>query len=181
MSQSISSKNLVQPEVHSSKTQPELYQKIATSLGCHQGFDVQVIQRLWGGYGELVRLVFAKDNSGSMNNASVNSVIVKYAALPNKLNTPKAGTLNYLINERCTLTKWKRLGINRSLSSGMSVVLYLLGCNGELQENEWLIACYPADIGFPLTSQFDVLAVCDELATKETQLEPVLGLHCRRG
>ncbi|MCC4820689.1 choline kinase, partial [Vibrio lentus] len=65
MSQSISSNNRAQPEASSSQNQPELYQqefyqnelyqKIATSLGCHQGFDVQVIQRLWGGYGELVR------------------------------------------------------------------------------------------------------------------------------
>ena len=77
MSQSIPSNNRAQAEASSSQNQPELYQqefyqnelyqKIAISLGCNQGFDVEVIQRLWGGYGELVRLVFAKDNSASMN------------------------------------------------------------------------------------------------------------------
>ncbi len=84
MSQPISSNSLTQQQASSSQNQPELYQKIATSLACHHGFDVQVIQRLWGGYGELVRLVFAKESSASMN-----SVIVKHVALPDKAEHPK--------------------------------------------------------------------------------------------
>ncbi|WP_454440502.1 phosphotransferase [Vibrio bathopelagicus] len=176
MSQSISSKNLVQPEVHSSKTQPELYQKIATSLGCHQGFDVQVIQRLWGGYGELVRLVFAKDNSASMNNASVNSVIVKHVALPNKAEHPK-GWNTKLSHQRKVHSYQVETAWYQSFTQQWDERCPVpVGLQCELQENEWLIVMQDlADIGFPLTSQFDVLAVCDELATKETQLEPVLG------
>ena len=77
MSQPISSNNLAQSQVSTSQNQPELYQnelyqKIATSLGCHQGFDIQVIQRLWGGYGELVRLVFSQEGQTELK-----SVIVK--------------------------------------------------------------------------------------------------------
>ena len=84
MSQSIPLKQPVESDVNPSQQPPELYQKIATSLGCHRGLDIHVIQRLWGGYGELVRLVFTDSSD-----AGFNSVIVKHVALPDKTEHPK--------------------------------------------------------------------------------------------
>lgn len=172
MSQSISSNNRAQPEASSSQNQPELYQqelyqKIATSLGCHQGLDVQVIQRLWGGYGELVRLVFSQENS-----AELKSVIVKHVALPDKAEHPK-GWNTKLSHQRKVHsyqveTEWYQ-SFTQEWDERCPVPV---GLQCELQENEWLIVMQDlADIGFPLTSQFDVLAVSDDLATKDTQSE----------
>ncbi|WP_146490229.1 phosphotransferase [Vibrio sp. T20] len=172
MSQSISSNNRAQPEASSSQNQPELYQqelyqKIATSLGCHQGLDVQVIQRLWGGYGELVRLVFSQENS-----AELKSVIVKHVALPDKAEHPK-GWNTKLSHQRKVHsyqveTEWYQ-SFTQEWDERCPVPV---GLQCELQENEWLIVMQDlAEIGFPLTSQFDVLAVSDDLATKDTQSE----------
>ncbi|WP_372385420.1 phosphotransferase [Vibrio sp. BS-M-Sm-2] len=172
MSQSISSNNRAQPEASSSQNQPELYQqelyqKIATSLGCHQGLDVQVIQSLWGGYGELVRLVFSQENS-----AELKSVIVKHVALPDKAEHPK-GWNTKLSHQRKVHsyqveTEWYQ-SFTQEWDERCPVPV---GLQCELQENEWLIVMQDlADIGFPLTSQFDVLAVSDDLATKDTQSE----------
>ncbi|MCC4781276.1 aminoglycoside phosphotransferase family protein [Vibrio lentus] len=181
MSQPISSNNLAQSQVSTSQNQPELYQnelyqKIATSLGCHQGFDIQVIQRLWGGYGELVRLVFDKDNSGSMNNASVNSVIVKHVALPDKAEHPK-GWNTKLSHQRKVHSYQVETAWYQSFTQQWDERCPVpVGLQCELQENEWLIVMQDlAEIGFPLTSQFDVLAVSDDLATKHTQSELAFG------
>ncbi|TKF97842.1 aminoglycoside phosphotransferase family protein [Vibrio lentus] len=170
MSQPISSNNLAQSQVSTSQNQPELYQnelyqKIAASLGCHQGFDIQVIQRLWGGYGELVRLVFDKDNSASMNNASVNSVIVKHVALPDKAEHPK-GWNTKLSHQRKVHSYQVETAWYQSFTQQWDERCPVpVGLQCELQENEWLIVMQDlAGIGFPLTSQFDVLAVSDELA-----------------
>ncbi|MDH6015364.1 phosphotransferase [Vibrio splendidus] len=163
MSQSISSNNLAQPEASSSQNQPELYQKIATSLGCHQGFDVQVIQRLWGGYGELVRLVFAKKSSASMN-----SVIVKHVALPDKAEHPK-GWNTKLSHQRKVHSYQVETAWYQSFTQQWDERCPVpVGLECELAENEWLIVMQDlADIGFPLTSQFDVLTVSDESAGGE--------------
>ena len=176
MSQSISSNNRAQPEASSSQNQPELYQqelyqKIATSLGCHQGFGVQVIQSLWGGYGELVRLVFSQENS-----AELKSVIVKHVALPDKAEHPK-GWNTKLSHQRKVHsyqveTEWYQ-SFTQEWDERCPVPV---GLQCGLQENEWLIVMQDlADIGFPLTSQFDVLAVSDDLATNDTQSELASG------
>lgn len=165
MSQPIPSNNLAQPQASSSQSQPELYQKIATSLGCHQGFDVQVIQRLWGGYGELVRLVFAKDNSASMN-----SVIVKHVALPDKVEHPK-GWNTKLSHQRKVHSYQVETAWYQSFTQQWDERCPVpVGLHCEIAENEWLIVMQDlADIGFPLTSQFDVLAASDESVVKGTQ------------
>ncbi len=186
MSQSIPSNNLAQSQVSTSQNQPELYQnelyqKIATSLGCHQGFDVQVIQRLWGGYGELVRLIFASENSALMNNASINyasmdSVIVKHVALPDKAEHPK-GWNTKLSHQRKVHSYQVETAWYQSFTQQWDERCPMpVGLQCELQENEWLIVMQDlADIGFPLTSQFDVLAASDDLATKDTQSEQAFG------
>ncbi|MFS1860304.1 aminoglycoside phosphotransferase family protein [Vibrio lentus] len=181
MSQSISSNNLAQSQVSTTPNQPELYQnelyqKIATSLGCHQGFDIQVIQRLWGGYGELVRLVFDKDNSASTNYASVNSVIVKHVALPDKAEHPK-GWNTKLSHQRKVHSYQVETAWYQSFTQQWDERCPVpVGLQCELQENEWLIVMQDlAEIGFPLTSQFDVLAASDDLATKDTQPELTFG------
>ncbi|WP_373952180.1 phosphotransferase [Vibrio pomeroyi] len=170
MSQSIPSNNLAQPQASSSQNQPELYQnelyqKIATSLGCQQGFDVQVIQRLWGGYGELVRLVFANDNSASMN-----SVIVKHVALPDKAEHPK-GWNTKLSHQRKVHSYQVETAWYQSFTQQWDECCPVpIGLHCEIAENEWLIVMQDlADIGFPLTSQFDVLAASDESVVKGTQ------------
>ncbi|MDD1825667.1 aminoglycoside phosphotransferase family protein [Photobacterium sp. ZSDE20] len=170
MSQPTPSNNLAQPQASSSQNQPELYQnelyqKIATSLGCQQGFDVQVIQRLWGGYGELVRLAFAKDNSASMN-----SVIVKHVALPDKAEHPK-GWNTKLSHQRKVHSYQVETAWYQSFTQQWDERCPVpVGLHCELQENEWLIVMQDlADIGFPLTSQFDVLAASDESVVKGTQ------------
>lgn len=165
MSQSIPSSNLAQPQASSSQNQPELYQKIATSLGYQQGFDVQVIQRLWGGYGELVRLVFAKDNSTSMN-----SVIVKHVALPDKAEHPK-GWNTKLSHQRKVHSYQVETAWYQSFTQQWDERCPIpVGLHCELAENEWLIVMQDlADIGFPLTSQFDVLGASDESVIKDTQ------------
>ncbi|WP_261886629.1 phosphotransferase [Vibrio pomeroyi] len=170
MSQSIPSNNLAQPQASSGQNQPELYQnefyqKIATSLGCQQGFDVHVIQRLWGGYGELVRLVFAKDNSASMN-----SVIVKHVALPDKAEHPK-GWNTKLSHQRKVHSYQVETAWYQSFTQQWDERCPMpVGLHCELAENEWLIVMQDlADIGFPLTSQFDVLAASDESVVKGTQ------------
>ncbi|MFA0611063.1 phosphotransferase [Vibrio sp. 10N.222.49.B4] len=172
MSQSISSKNLAQPAAVSSQNQPELYQnelyqKIATSLGCHQGFDVQVIQSLWGGYGELVRLVFSKERRSSFN-----SVIVKHVALPDKAEHPK-GWNTKLSHQRKVHSYQVETAWYQSFTQQWDERCPVpVGLQCELQEHEWLIVMQDlAEIGFPLTSQFDVLAASDDLATKYTQSE----------
>ncbi|MEZ8720757.1 phosphotransferase [Vibrio pomeroyi] len=164
MFQSIPSKNLAQPHASSSQNQPELYQKIATSLVCQHGFDVQVIQRLWGGYGELVRLVFAK------NSASMNSVIVKHVALPDKAEHPK-GWNTKLSHQRKVHSYQVETAWYQSFTQQWDERCPVpVGLHCELAENEWLIVMQDlADIGFPLTSQFDVLAASNELAAKDTQ------------
>ncbi|MGF1851849.1 aminoglycoside phosphotransferase family protein [Vibrio satsumensis] len=167
MSQSISSNNRAQLQTSSDKNQSELYQKIAVSLGFNQGFGVQVIQSLWGGYGELVRLVFSQENS-----AELKSVIVKHVALPDKAEHPK-GWNTKLSHQRKVHsyqveTEWYQ-SFTQEWDERCPVPV---GLQCELQENEWLIVMQDlADIGFPLTSQFDVLAVSDDLATKDTQSE----------
>lgn len=167
MSQSISSKNIAQPEARSSKTQPELYKKIAASLGCHQGFDVQVIQRLWGGYGELVRLVFSQENS-----AELKSVIVKHVALPDKAEHPKGWNTKLSHQRKVHSYQVETVWYQSFTQEWDERCPVPVGLQCELQENEWLIVMQDlADIGFPLTSQFDVLAVSDDLATKDTQPE----------
>ncbi|KWT99480.1 choline kinase [Vibrio toranzoniae] len=170
VSQSISSKNPVQPEVSLSIDQPELYQKIATSLGCHRGFDTQVIQRLWGGYGELVRLVFSKKSS-----APFNSLIVKHVALPDKANHPK-GWNTRLSHQRKVHSYQVETAWYQSFTQQWDERCPMpVGLHCELEENEWLIVMQDlADVGFPLTSQFDVLSVFDELAAKDTQPELAL-------
>ncbi|MEZ9623111.1 phosphotransferase [Vibrio sp. 10N.222.55.A3] len=172
MSQSIPSNNLAQSQVSTSPNQPELYQKIATLLGCHQGFDIQVIQRLWGGYGELVRLVFDKDNSGSMNNASVNSVIVKHVALPDKAEHPK-GWNTKLSHQRKVHSYQVETAWYQSFTQQWDERCPVpVGLQCELEENEWLIVMQDlADIGFPLTSHFDVLAASDYQAPSYTREE----------
>ncbi|MEZ8946223.1 phosphotransferase [Vibrio sp. 10N.247.311.12] len=172
MSQSIPSNNLAQSQVSTSPNQPELYQKIATLLGCHQGFDIQVIQRLWGGYGELVRLVFDKDNSGSMNNASVNSVIVKHVALPDKAEHPK-GWNTKLSHQRKVHSYQVETAWYQSFTQQWDERCPVpVGLQCELEENEWLIVMQDlADIGFPLISQFDVLAASDYQASSYTREE----------
>ncbi|MEG3219646.1 phosphotransferase [Vibrio gigantis] len=163
MSQPISSNSLAQQQASSSQNQPELYQKIATSLGCHHGFDVQVIQRLWGGYGELVRLVFAKESS-----ASINSVIVKHVALPDKAEHPK-GWNTKLSHQRKVHSYQVETAWYQSFTQQWDERCPVpVGLECELAENEWLIVMQDlADIGFPLTSQFDVLTISDESAGGE--------------
>ncbi|MEZ9697713.1 phosphotransferase [Vibrio sp. 10N.261.46.E12] len=165
MSQSIPSKNLAQPQASSSQNQPELYQKIATSLGCNQKFDVQVIQRLWGGYGELVRLVFSQESS-----AELKSVIVKHVALPDKAEHPK-GWNTKLSHQRKVHSYQVETAWYQSFTQQWDDRCPVpVGLQCELQENEWLIVMQDlADIGFPLTSQFDVLAASDESVVKDTQ------------
>ena len=177
MSQSIPPNNRVQPEASSSQNQPELYQqefyqnelyqKIATSLGCHQGFDVQVIQRLWGGYGELVRLVFSQEG-----HAELKSVIVKHVALPDKAEHPK-GWNTKLSHQRKVHSYQVETAWYQSFTQQWDERCPVpVGLHCELQENEWLIVMQDlAEIGFPLISQFDVLAVSDDLATKDTPYE----------
>ncbi|MFA0309721.1 choline kinase [Vibrio splendidus] len=181
MSQSIPSNNLAQSQVSTSQNQPELYQqefyqqelyqKIATSLGCHQGFDVQVIQRLWGGYGELVRLVFFQESY-----AELKSVIVKHVALPDKAEHPK-GWNTKLSHQRKVHSYQVETAWYQSFTQQWDERCPVpVGLKCELQENEWLIVMQDlADIGFPLTSLFDVLAVSDDLATKDTQPELACG------
>ena len=163
MSQPISSNSLAQQQASSSQNQPELYQKIVTSLGFDHGFDVQVIQRLWGGYGELVRLVFAKESS-----ASINSVIVKHVALPDKAEHPK-GWNTKLSHQRKVHSYQVETAWYQSFTQQWDERCPVpVGLECELAENEWLIVMQDlADIGFPLTSQFDVLTVSDESAGGE--------------
>ncbi|ULN66423.1 phosphotransferase [Vibrio gigantis] len=163
MSQPISSNSLAQQQASSSQNQPELYQKIATSLGFDHGFDVQVIQRLWGGYGELVRLVFAKESS-----ASINSVIVKHVALPDKAEHPK-GWNTKLSHQRKVHSYQVETAWYQSFTQQWDERCPVpVGLECELAENEWLIVMQDlADIGFPLTSQFDVLTISDESAGGE--------------
>ncbi|CAK2077026.1 CHK kinase-like domain-containing protein [Vibrio crassostreae] len=167
MSQSIPSNSRAQATVSSSQNQPELYQKIATWLGCYEGFDVEVIQRLWGGYGELVRLVFAKDNSASMN-----SVIVKHVALPDKAEHPK-GWNTKLSHQRKVHSYQVETAWYQSFTQQWDDRCPVpVGLHCELQENEWLIVMQDlADIGFPLTSQFDVPVVSDYQASSYTREE----------
>lgn len=176
MSQSISSKNLAQPAAVSSQNQPELYQnelyqKIAASLGCHQGFDVQVIQSLWGGYGELVRLIFSKERRSSFN-----SVIVKHVALPDKAEHPK-GWNTKLSHQRKVHSYQVETAWYQSFTQQWDERCPVpVGLQCELQEHEWLIVMQDlAEIGFPLTSQFDVLAAFDDLAIRDTQPESASG------
>ncbi|MEZ8610271.1 phosphotransferase [Vibrio sp. 10N.222.51.C8] len=177
MSQSISSNNRAQPEAGSSQNQPELYQqefyqnelyqKIATSLGCHEGFDVQVIQRLWGGYGELVRLVFSQESS-----AELKSVIAKHVALPDKAEHPK-GWNTKLSHQRKVHSYQVETAWYQSFTQQWDERCPVpVGLQCELEENEWLIVMQDlADIGFPLTSQFDVLAASDYQASSYTREE----------
>ncbi|NOJ11669.1 phosphotransferase [Vibrio splendidus] len=172
MSQSISSNNRAQPEASSSQNQPdlyqnELYQKIATSLGCHEGFDVQVIQRLWGGYGELVRLVFSQEG-----HAELKSVIVKHVALPDKAEHPK-GWNTKLSHQRKVHSYQVETAWYQSFTQQWDERCPVpVGLQCELQENEWLIVMQDlAEIGFPLISQFDVLAASDYQASSYTREE----------
>lgn len=176
MSQSIvpkpkSSKQLSQTEADLSQSVPVLYQKIANSLGCNEVVDIQVIQRLWGGYGELVRLVFVKNNSASMN-----SVIVKHVVLPDKAEHPK-GWNTKLSHQRKVHsyqveTKWYQ-SFTQQWDERCPIPT---GLHCELEENEWLIVMQDlADIGFPLTSQFDVFAAFDVVETEDTQSERASG------
>ncbi|MGF1815189.1 phosphotransferase [Vibrio splendidus] len=167
MSQSISSNNRAQPEASSSQNQPELYQKIATSLGCHEGFDVQVIQRLWGGYGELVRLVFSQEG-----HAELKSVIVKHVALPDKAEHPK-GWNTKLSHQRKVHSYQVETAWYQSFTQQWDERCPVpVGLHCELQENEWLIVMQDlAEIGFPLISQFDVLAASDYQASSYTREE----------
>ncbi|WP_060980949.1 phosphotransferase [Vibrio splendidus] len=171
MSQSIPSKNLAQLQISSDKNQPELYQKIAVSLGFNQGFGVQVIQRLWGGYGELVRLVFSQEN-----NAELKSVIVKHVALPDQAEHPK-GWNTKLSHQRKVHSYQVETAWYQSFSQQWDERCPIpVGLQCELAENEWLIVMQDlADIGFPLTSQFDVLAVFDDLTNKDTQSDLASG------
>ena len=171
MSQSIPSKNLAQLQISSDKNQPELYQKIAVSLGFNQGFGVQVIQSLWGGYGELVRLVFSQENS-----AELKSVIVKHFALPDQAEHPK-GWNTKLSHQRKVHSYQVETAWYQSFSQQWDERCPIpVGLQCELAENEWLIVMQDlADIGFPLTSQFDVLAVFDDLTNKDTQSDLASG------
>ena len=171
MSQSIPSKNLAQLQTSSDKNQPELYQKIAVSLGFNQGFGVQVIQSLWGGYGELVRLVFSQENS-----AELKSVIVKHVALPDQAEHPK-GWNTKLSHQRKVHSYQVETAWYQSFSQQWDERCPIpVGLQCELAENEWLIVMQDlADIGFPLTSQFDVLAVFDDLTNKDTQSDLASG------
>ncbi|WP_122046481.1 phosphotransferase [Vibrio atlanticus] len=181
MSQSISSKNLAQTAAVSSQNQPELYQqefyqnelyqKIAASLDCHQGVDVQVIQSLWGGYGELVRLIFSKDRRSSFN-----SVIVKHVALPDKAEHPK-GWNTKLSHQRKVHSYQVETAWYQSFTQQWDERCPVpVGLQCELQEHEWLIVMQDlAEIGFPLTSQFDVLAAFDDLAIQDTQPDLASG------
>ncbi|WP_061015751.1 phosphotransferase [Vibrio splendidus] len=171
MSQSIPSKNLAQLQTSSDKNQPELYQKIAVSLGFNQGFGVQVIQRLWGGYGELVRLVFSQENS-----AELKSVIVKHFALPDQAEHPK-GWNTKLSHQRKVHSYQVETAWYQSFSQQWDERCPIpVGLQCELAENEWLIVMQDlADIGFPLTSQFNVLAVFDDLTNKDTQSDLASG------
>ncbi|WP_333911945.1 phosphotransferase [Vibrio coralliirubri] len=172
MSQSISSNNRAQATASSSQNQPELYQqefyqKIATSLGCHQGFDVQVIQRLWGGYGELVRLVFSQ-----ASRAELKSVIVKHVALPDKAEHPR-GWNTKLSHQRKVHSYQVETAWYQSFTQQWDERCPVpVGLQCELEENEWLIVMQDlADIGFPLTSQFDVLAASDYQVSSYTREE----------
>ncbi|MFA0054840.1 phosphotransferase [Vibrio echinoideorum] len=171
VSQSMSSKQLNQTEASSNKSLPALYQKIAASLGCHEGVDVQVIQRLWGGYGELVRLVFCYEG-----HAELKSVIVKHVALPDKAEHPK-GWNTKLSHQRKVHSYQVETAWYQSFTQQWDERCPVpVGLHCELQENEWLIVMQDlAEIGFPLTSQFNVLAVFDDLATKDTQSKLASG------
>ena len=163
MSQSIPSKQSVESDVNPSQQPPELYQKIATSLGCHQGFDIHVIQRLWGGYGELVRLVFTDSSD-----AGFNSVIVKHVALPDKSEHPK-GWNTKLSHQRKVHSYQVETAWYQSFTQQWDERCPVpVGLQCELADNEWLIVMQDlADSGFPLTSQFDVLAASDESTSGE--------------
>ncbi|CDT28772.1 putative Protein kinase-like [Vibrio coralliirubri] len=165
MSQSISSNNRAQATASSRENQ--LYQKIATSLGCHQGFDVQVIQRLWGGYGELVRLVFSQ-----ASRAELKSVIVKHVALPDKAEHPR-GWNTKLSHQRKVHSYQVETAWYQSFTQQWDERCPVpVGLQCELEENEWLIVMQDlADIGFPLTSQFDVLAASDYQVSSYTREE----------
>ena len=165
MSQSISSNNRAQATASSRENQ--LYQKIATSLGCHEGFDVQVIQRLWGGYGELVRLVFSQASS-----VELKSVIVKHVALPDKAEHPK-GWNTKLSHQRKVHSYQVETAWYQSFTQQWDERCPVpVGLQCELEENEWLIVMQDlADIGFPLISQFDVLAASDYQVSSYTREE----------
>ncbi len=138
--------------------QNELYQKNSDLTGqasrvwCPS--DSTPMGRIWrvSSLRSLIKIIVP-----SMNNASVNSVIVKHVALPDswtsqllgnhQIISPAKGALlpggNGLVpvaftqqwDERCPVPGWPQC---------------------ELQENEWLIVMQDlAEIGFPSTSQFD--------------------------
>lgn len=71
-----------------------LYQDIGADLNLGLLNSVDVIQTLWGGYGELVRLTFLDK-----------SVIVKHVKLPKPSQHPVDGIVIFLTNVNFTLIK----------------------------------------------------------------------------
>lgn len=131
-----------------------LYNKIARSIHGSDCHEVEVIQRLWGGYGELVRLHFPKTQSDS-----VTSVIVKHVALPDKTNHPK-GWNTQLSHQRKVKsyqveTSWYQ-AFTQEYDENCPIPV---GLQCQQTEGEWLIVMQDLKtLGFPKTSGFDVLA-----------------------
>lgn len=76
-----------------------LYQNISQDLDLGELLSSEVIQSLWGGYGELVRLKFAK-----------RSVIVKHVKLPKPSEHPRGWNTDRFTKESCTLIRLKSVG-----------------------------------------------------------------------
>ncbi|KAB0301458.1 phosphotransferase [Vibrio fortis] len=128
-----------------------LYNAIAHSIHGSEHHRVEVIQRLWGGYGELVRLHFPDAQD-------VTSVIVKHVALPDKTEHPK-GWNTQLSHQR----KVKSYQVETSWYQGFTQKYdphcpVPVGLQCQQTEGEWLIVMQDLKtLGFPNTSNFDVL------------------------
>ncbi|WP_261904817.1 aminoglycoside phosphotransferase family protein [Vibrio fortis] len=129
-----------------------LYNDIARSIHGSESHHVEVIQRLWGGYGELVRLHFP-DTQG------VNSVIVKHVALPEKTEHPK-GWNTQLSHQRKVKSYQVETSWYQEFTQKYDVNCPVpVGLQCQQTEGEWLIVMQDLKtLGFPNTSNFDVLA-----------------------
>ncbi|NOH96062.1 phosphotransferase [Vibrio sp. 99-70-13A1] len=122
------------------------YQDIVSSLGINKGFTVEVIQGLWGGYGELVRLSFLD----KLNVPAPPNLIVKHVSLPDKSEHPKGWN-----TQRSHLRKVRSYQVETSWYQGYTQQFdqYCPMPQGLLckqTDNEWLIVMQDlAGLGFP--------------------------------
>ncbi|MDN3616066.1 phosphotransferase [Vibrio gallaecicus] len=141
------------------------YQNIVSSLDIEASFNVEVIQGLWGGYGELVRLSFCDEknlDNGNLGNDDLSkpnaitppNLIVKHVSLPDKSEHPKGWN-----TERSHLRKVGSYQVETSWYQDHTQVFdpYCPVPKGLLckqSDNEWLIVMQDlADLGFPNTHQ----------------------------